>query len=166
MKNKQDAPHITRAKAALGTLTPLPGHDCGQLCGAACCKGDDQTGMLLFPGEETTLQVTELENGTRLAVCDGTCDRSQRPLSCMIFPFFPTVDDDGKVYAEIDARAYGACPLADYCDDVLFDEEFLEAVAEAGRILAEDEDCLEFMYDVTEQIDEINELREDLSPEA
>ncbi len=166
MSKKQDAPHIAEAKEIIGNLTPLAGHDCGKLCGAACCKGDNQTGMLLFPGEETTLQVTELENGHRLAVCDGTCDRSQRPLACMIFPFFPTVDDEGEVYAEIDARAYGACPLADHCDDVLFDEEFLYAVQDAGYVLAEDEDCLEFMYDITEQIDEITELREDLNPEA
>lgn len=163
MSHKED--HIAKAKAAIGTLTPLPGHDCGQLCNAACCKGDDHTGMLLFPGETTTLHTIELENGHRLAVCNGSCDRRERPLACMIFPFFPTIDEDGQIYAEIDARAYGTCPLAAYCDDVLFDEDFLEAVQEAGESLAEDDDCREFLYDVTAQIDEINEIRDTLTPE-
>ena len=43
---------IKKAYEAIGTLTPLKS-DCGRLCGAVCCKGDDETGMLLFPGEES-----------------------------------------------------------------------------------------------------------------
>lgn len=164
MKNKNLSP-VERAKAVIGDLTPLKGHDCGQLCAAACCKGDESTGMLLFPGEETTLRVTELPDGGRLAVCSGRCDRSQRPLSCMIFPFFPTVDDMGKVYAEIDSRACGVCPLAVHCDEVVFDRAFLKAVKKAGKLLAADEECLEFMRAVTAQIDELNEIREALSRE-
>lgn len=42
---------VLSARAALSDLTPLL-TDCGRLCGFACCKGDEQTGMLLFPGEE------------------------------------------------------------------------------------------------------------------
>ncbi len=151
---------VERAKICLGVLTPLRGHDCGQLCGAACCKGDDSTGMLLFPGETTTLQVTELPDGDRLAVCDGTCSRDQRPLACMLFPFFPTVDEEGEVYAEIDARAYSVCPLALHCEEVAFDQAFIRAVKKAGRILAGDEDCLGFMQRITEQIDELEQIRE------
>ncbi len=158
--NKEKLSAIAKAKAAIGSLTPLKGHDCGKLCSAACCKGDEQTGMYLFPGEETVLRTVELPDGLRLAVCDGHCDRETRPLSCMIFPFFPTVDEKGKVYAEIDARAYGVCPLAFHSEEVVFDKAFLRAVRDAGRILAKDEKCLEFMHRITAQIDEINEIRD------
>ena len=77
----------TEINRIIGDKTPLR-KDCGQICGGECCKGDSDTGMLLFPGEETTLNIIE-KNGVRLAVCDGTCSRDERPLSCMIFPFFP-----------------------------------------------------------------------------
>ena len=71
-------------------FTPLK-VDCGQLCQGACCKGDENTGMRLFPREESCLTVKELPSGDRLAVCDGSCERSKRPLACRIFPFFPTI---------------------------------------------------------------------------
>lgn len=162
MKNKNEPSPVEMAKSIIGELTPLKGHDCGQLCSAACCKGDEQTGMLLFPGERTALPTIKLPDGGRLAVCSGRCDRSQRPLACMFFPFFPTVDDRGKVYAEIDARAGGVCPLAAYCDEVDFDRAFLKAVKAAGKKLAGDEDCLEFMRGITAQIDELNEIRDSI----
>ena len=81
----------------MGTLTPLRA-DCGALCDRACCKGDDCTGMRLFPGEQTRLRVRETDDGGRLAVCDGSCERAERPLACKIFPFFPTVDERGRVF--------------------------------------------------------------------
>ena len=137
----------------LGNLTPLK-VDCGVLCSGACCKGDESIGMRLFPFEESTLNVTEnRENGVRLAVCDGTCDRTKRPLSCRIFPFFPTVDDRGKVYIEADMRAQRLCPLVSHIDEIEFDKGFFKALQKVGRILAKDEVCLEFMREVTEEID-------------
>lgn len=153
---------MEKAKQCIGSLTPLKGHDCGQLCSAACCKGDDSTGMLLFPGEETALSVKKTDDGQRLAVCSGSCDRSQRPLACMLFPFFPTVDDNDRVFAEIDSRACGVCPIAAHSDEVIFDSTFLRAVKKAGRLLAKDEQCLEFMRSITAQIDELNEIRESI----
>jgi len=157
MKNNMSA--VEQAKKCIGGLTPLKGHDCGQLCSAACCKGDDKTGMLLFPGESTSLSVTELPDGGRLAVCSGTCSRENRPLACMLFPFFPTVDDRGKVYAEIDSRACGICPIAAHSDEVVFDSAFIRAVKKAGKVLSKDEQCLEFMRSVTAQIDELESIR-------
>ena len=73
------------ANRIIGDKTPLK-KDCGQVCGGACCKGDDDTGMLLFPFEESVFRVDE-KDGVRLCVCQGRCDRSERPLSCRIFPF-------------------------------------------------------------------------------
>lgn len=159
MINKQDLSAVEQAKKIIGSLTPLKGHDCGQLCSAACCKGDDKTGMLLFPGESTVLDVTELPDGDRLAVCNGTCSREQRPLACMLFPFFPTVDERGKVYVEIDSRACGVCPLAAHSDEVIFDPAFLRAVKKAGKILSRDALCRRFMERVTDQIDELETIR-------
>ena len=44
---------IETARRKLETLTPLK-TDCGRLCGARCCASleGEETGMLLFPGEE------------------------------------------------------------------------------------------------------------------
>ena len=43
---------VLAARELLENLTPLK-TDCGRLCQAACCQGDENTGMLLFPEEET-----------------------------------------------------------------------------------------------------------------
>ena len=41
------------ARKILEEVTPLKA-DCGRVCGAACCASleGEETGMLLFPGEE------------------------------------------------------------------------------------------------------------------
>jgi len=136
----------------IGELTPLRA-DCGVLCGGACCKGDADTGMRLFPHEESTLPVRELENGVRLVVCDGTCDRAERPLACRIFPFFPTIDERGKIYVEVDDRAVRLCPLLSHADELIFDKRFFKALKKAGKRLAKDPDCRTFLIDTTAEID-------------
>lgn len=136
----------------MGDLTPLKA-DCGKLCGGACCKGDENTGMRLFPFEESELPVKTLENGVRLVVCEGKCERSKRPLACRIFPFFPTVDDEGRVFVEADFRGARLCPLVAHSDEILFDKRFFKALKKAGKILAKDEACLEFLRESTEEID-------------
>ena len=47
-----------QAYACLGRITPIPA-DCGKLCGAKCCKGNDDDGMILFPGEAEFLSSKE-----------------------------------------------------------------------------------------------------------
>lgn len=136
----------------MGELTPLKA-DCGNLCGHACCKGDENTGMRLFPFEETTFGVTYLRNGERLVVCDGTCNRAERPLACRIFPFFPTIDDRGRIFVEADVRAKRLCPLITHSDEIVFDRKFFKAVKKVGKILAKDKDCREFLLASTEEID-------------
>lgn len=136
----------------MGELTPLT-VDCGVLCGGACCKGDDNTGMLLFPYEESELEIKLTENGDRLAVCDGTCDRNKRPLACRIFPFFPTISDNGKIFVELDLRAHRLCPMIEHCDELLFDPKFLKAVKKVGKILVKDEECRKFLKQSTAEID-------------
>ncbi len=136
----------------LSDLTPLRA-DCGQLCDHACCKGDSKTGMRLFPHEESVLGVSVTESGDRLAVCDGTCDRTKRPLACRIFPFFPTIDERGRIYVEADTRGALLCPIVTHMDEVVFDKRFLRAVRRVGRILAKDRECREFLINATQEID-------------
>jgi len=140
----------------LGDLTPLT-TDCGKLCDAACCKGDSTTGMRLFPNEETTLPVIN-GDGVRLCVCDGSCDRNTRPLSCRIFPLFPVVLENGRISAEIDTRALRLCPLAENAERVKFDKDFISAVRRVGRLLYRDEECREFINEASAEIRQYGKL--------
>ena len=150
-----------RAKNIIGDKTPLY-KDCGLICKNACCKGDESTGMLLFPHEKTSLSVTE-KDGVRLAVCDGKCDRNERPLSCMIFPFFPYVTEEGRVRVIPDIRGYNVCPLVGNTDMVRLDRGFLMRVKKVGRLLSEDEECYRFLYETSREIDMLRALSTEVS---
>ena len=145
-----------KAKRIIGDRTPLK-KDCGLICSGACCKGDGQTGMLLFPGEETSLNIIE-KDGVRIAVCDGKCKRNERPLSCMIFPFFPYVTYEGRIKAIPDIRGFDVCPLVRNFSDVKFDRAFLRRIREVGRILIEDGECKAFLFDISREIDKIMDI--------
>ena len=136
MKACPDA--VLAARALLAEVTPLRA-DCGRVCGAACCESleGEETGMLLFPGEEALYR--ELPGFTLrraalgwLLVCSGRCLRSQRPLSCRLFPLLP--GGDGTV---MDLRAAAVCPLARQGMEA-FAPAFTEAVAAAGKLLRQD----------------------------
>lgn len=139
----------------LGEYTPL-NVDCGVLCDCACCKGEENIGMLLFPHEESPLDISITEFGGRLAVCEGTCKRENRPLACRIFPFFPTVDEKGRVFVEKDYRAIRLCPLLEHSDEIIFNPKFFKALKKVGKLLAKDDECLVFLQDVTREIDTYN----------
>lgn len=149
----------------LSEFTPISA-DCGTLCDCACCKGDEDTGMLLFPFEETTLEVKVLKNGQRLAICNGSCERSNRPLSCRIFPFFPTVDSNRKIKVHLDMRAFNICPLVCYAENVKFDKRFLKSVKKVGNLLKKDAECLEFLKFVTAEIDLVEALNNEYTKMA
>ena len=128
---------VLAARELLESLTPLK-TDCGRLCQGACCQGDEATGMLLFPGEEalyadcTFARVvpTGFSLGgppAQLLVCDGRCDRKNRPLAW-----------------RMDARARAVCPLTDYGMKAL-DPEFRQAVRRAYDLLLEDEVCAAYL---------------------
>lgn len=142
-----------KARRIIGNRTPLK-KDCGLICGGACCKGDEKTGMLLFPNEKTNLRVTE-KDGVCLSVCDGKCERGDRPLSCMIFPFFPYLTQEGRVRVIPDIRGYNVCPLVREYENVRFDRAFLRRVRQVGRLLKEDEECRAFLFDTSREIDAI-----------
>ena len=78
---------LLRAYDIIGEKTPLL-TDCGALCGAACCRtdDDDQGGVFLFPGEEELIddcglrgyrvgdaQVSEKHAGFVINRGDATC---------------------------------------------------------------------------------------------
>ena len=150
MKNKYEKLYA-EANRIIGNKTPLK-KDCGQICGGACCKGDDETGMLLFPFEDSTLNIIE-KDGVRLSVCDGRCNRYERPLSCRIFPFFPYVTTQGKIKVIPDVRGINTCPLIENFADVKFDKGFLWRVKKVGRLLYADEECRRFLIDTSREID-------------
>jgi len=144
-----------KAYKMLRSTTPL-NMDCGSICDKACCKGGDEKGMLLFPGEEEFLKdkdfleirpaKIELERGRRLcfAVCHGTCGRNYRPLSCMIFPLIPVVRD-GKIFLEIDLRGKNTCPIVDQLKVEELFQTFIDKVYKTIDILQKLNGGLEFI---------------------
>lgn len=148
---------ILAARALLEQLTPLK-TDCGRLCEGACCRGDDTTGMLLFPGEETLYEgcafgsVIDAEfslggRPAKLFVCSGSCERENRPLACRLFPLFLKFKEDGSTKLRMDNRAKSVCPLTDYGLSAL-DPDFKQAARRAYDLLLEDSACRAYLKDL------------------
>ncbi len=155
-KERYYAKLYKKANKILDDKTPLK-KDCGLVCGKACCKGDENTGMLLFPFEKTNFKVKE-NCGVRLAVCDGKCKRNNRPLSCKIFPFFPYVTPEGKIKVVPDVRGRSICPIVANYNEIKLDRGFLYRVKKLGRLLYTDELCRKFLEETSREIDFINSI--------
>ena len=125
--------------------------------------------MLLFPGEDMLYRdregwtIRQTPAGP-MVICPGTCSREDRPLACRLFPLLPVIRD-GTVKAAVDQRAYAVCPLARQGIRAL-DPEFAEAVREAGRMLAEDGEQYRFLEVLTEEQDELKQLRNRLGGDS
>lgn len=153
---------LERAYALLEEVTPLA-TDCGAVCDGRCChESADSEGMLLFPGEEVLLAdagyTIRPAEGGYLLTCDGTCDRSRRPLACRIFPLFPILTEEGRVRAVYDPRGWRMCPLVRECAHVPLDRDFVRGVRRVGRVLMEDPACAVFLRMQSEEIAELNRL--------
>lgn len=154
------------AREKLNHVTPLK-RDCGRVCGARCCRSceGEETGMLLFPGEETLYRdregwrILDTDSG-KLVICPGECNREERPLSCRLFPLLPVIRN-GVVRAAMDQRARAVCPLARQGIRAV-DPAFAEAVREAGGLLAGDEAQRRMLERLTAEQDELRQLREKL----
>lgn len=154
---------LAMARALLENVTPLQ-MDCGEVCGGACCVSHpgEQTGMLLFPGEEDAYTqeegytVTDSPMG-KLLTCSGRCDRQNRPLACRMFPLVMLLRDDG-VKVATDAAARSVCPLARQGKNAL-SQEFVSAVRQAAVLLAEDDVQQEHLRRLTAQHDEWKALQ-------
>ena len=157
-------PVLRTAREKLKNVTPLK-RDCGRVCGAACCRSPEgeETGMLLFPGEEEAYigkegwTIRETAMGP-MVLCPGSCDRNERPLACRIFPLLPVPDEKGEIRAVTDLRAKAVCPLARQGRSAM-DPAFTEAVREAGRLLAAESEQAAFLRRLAEEQEELKRLR-------
>ena len=118
--------------------------------------------MLLFPGEEALYEALPGYRVRRTArgwllICNGSCDRAMRPLSCRMFPLLPTLRD-GEIRVEMDARARAVCPLARQGKDALL-PEFVSLVHHAGLVLAESPVHAAFLMRMTREHDDLRALR-------
>jgi hypothetical protein len=154
-----------KAYHLLEQVTPLT-FDCGTICGRACCHGDEESGMYLFPSEEELLRSsgflcltpTDLKHKdgrpVLLAICPGECERIYRPLSCRIFPLTPYLDMEGKLTVKMDPRAHTLCPLA---RNVLMEElnpKFIKAVYIISGLLLRDLEAKGFIEVLSRLLDE------------
>lgn len=110
-----------KAYSLLDNTTPCK-FDCGELCGKACCSNNSNfaqnSGMLLLPYEKdyifslgkTSFSFENSNDGTYL-ICRGNCERNFRPISCRIFPFYPSFTEDNNFVCRADIRAISVCPL-------------------------------------------------------
>jgi len=118
--------------------------------------------MLLFPGEETYYKdrdgwmLRDTPQGT-LILCNGRCDRADRPLGCRIFPLLPLVRDDAVKIA-VDARARSVCPLCDAGVRGLC-SAFADAVRQCGELLLQDPDQRSFLIRLTQIHDELRDMQ-------
>lgn len=145
---------VQKARGLLAALTPLK-TDCGRLCAGACCAGDSQTGMLLFPGEAQLYAACTFgrvipahfslaDQPAQLFVCGGSCPREERPLACRLFPLFLRTRPDGTARVTLDPRAAAVCPLCDYGIDALHGE-FVQAARQAYDALLADASCAAYL---------------------
>ena len=159
---------LEEARRLLSDITPLK-TDCGRVCGGRCCRSleGEETGMLLFPGEEDFYEDAEgwriLPAGRELLViCPGECDREARPLSCRIFPLMPLMGDAGGVTVRTDERARAVCPLAKQGKRGM-DPAFVQAVLQAGELLMEEPAQRAFLQRRAEEQEELKALRKALT---
>ena len=106
---------------------------------------------------DTDFTIRHAEGGY-LLTCDGTCDRTKRPLACRMFPLFPILTEEGRIKAVYDPRGYRMCPLVRECAHVPLDRDFVRAVRRAGRILMEDPACAAFLRMNSAEIADLNRL--------
>lgn len=140
--------------------------DCGKLCGGACCESDDneETGMYLFPGEEKLFinnpdfKIIDSEffygkDCAKILICKGTCNRSERPLSCRIFPIIPYIkgNDFDLIF---DPRAKSVCPLLSLSDINELDEVFIKKTKSVIKLLLKFEKTRAFLKALTDILDD------------
>ncbi len=152
--------NLKKARDLLERSAPLGRFDCGKICGAKCCQGDEDTGMWLFPHEEEfyknhpdfTIRNTDGNGGYPMIVCGGTCNREDRPLACRIYPFYPKIDGD-KIKIIKDLRGFGSCPIIK--ENIKPEPKFLRNLRKATRYLLRDEETKDYILRVQSEIEEV-----------
>ena len=150
-------------------VTPLQ-IDCGQLCGGSCCKGDDETGMYLFPGERVMYEPVPdwakiQKSGLVLAGekvdffdCNGKCNRTLRPLACRIFPLFPYIDIGGELHMIMDPRGKGICPLAKAMTLSDLDGKFVDTVRYISKLMMKNSLLYSYLFDLSRFTDSCSDI--------
>ena len=158
-----DLERIVKARELLRDVTPLR-HDCGRLCGAACCadpQDGELLGMELFPGEKALYAPKSAwyklypAHGSCVLVCTQGCPRGERPLACRIFPLVPYVKN-GRMLVRVDPRSAPVCPLFAQGKRAL-DPAFVTAVTQAMTLLWESPVMRDYIQGLTEQIDALTQ---------
>ncbi len=151
------------ARDYLERSTPLGKFNCGKLCDGFCCKGDKETGMWLFPHEEEfyvnhpdfTIRETDGNQGYKMVICNGECNRSERPFACRIYPFYPKFDGE-KVTVIKDLRGFHSCPILK--DNIKPDKKFLRNFRMATRYLLRDDETKNYILNVQKEIEDVASL--------
>ncbi len=136
----------------LRKVTPLE-FDCGKICNGKCCKGDENTGMIIFPGEESfvdkNMKIFKNEDGDTVAVCNGNCDRNKRPLACRIYPLFPLlVTSEGKDAVKVIFDCRADCPITEGNYEIT--RRFEKAVRRVGKYLLLNEDTKAYYKELSQ----------------
>ncbi|MBE7010658.1 MAG: hypothetical protein E7418_04120 [Ruminococcaceae bacterium] len=154
----------------LDDVTPLT-VDCGELCDKLCCRGDEESGMYLFPGEErlfienknySVLPTDFIANSrpVQLVVCHGPCTRTDRPLACRIFPFFPHYKRDEGLRIALDPRAR-LCPLTSPEATPYISKKFLRRLEKVFSLLIKFPEIAAYLEAITCSFDDLHALRKD-----
>lgn len=161
-----------KAYRILDASTPLS-YDCGILCNHKCCQGDDDDGMIIFPGEEIMfanepyLTIREIAFGnskTLFATCQGKCNRNFRPLSCRIFPLVPYIDSKDMLYIINDPRARYLCPLIMGIEQIKISASFKRNVRKVFQLLSQDDDVKEYLIKLSRILEEYLRFMPFMSP--
>lgn len=160
--------NLLEAYALLRSVTPFE-FDCGKLCGASCCNGDENTGMILFHGESEMFSGDEgfkiKSNGENdVLICFGKCDRQKRPLSCRFYPFYPLIHErGGRIRFDVvhDIRGAASCPAV--YKGLKPKAAFKRAVKRAALCLARDAENLKILRETAEMLRDLTKLRQSLN---
>ncbi len=148
----------------LDDVTPL-NVDCGKLCNHICCKGDKDSGMYLFPFEEVMYNKNDnwikiydsdfIVNNkpVKIAICNNSCIRNKRPLSCRIFPLFY----NNAVVT--DKRAKAICPLAKAIPLDEYNQKFVRNVKKVFNVLNKFKLTREYVMETQKLIDDFDFLK-------
>lgn len=149
----------------LDQVSPLD-HDCGILCGSACCgepmepdTTEFELGIYLLPGEhkihdkkdpwliwtkERTADYDFPESWrgkvyfVRCRDCTA-CKRQLRPIQCRTFPLHPHLTEDGRLAMIMnDMKLPYSCPLISQPDQYPLDSRFIKATHTVWSRLIQD----------------------------
>ena len=142
-------------------VTPLK-KDCGVLCDAACCKdGEEEAGMLLFPGEEQLLSDADFakiedSNSEIGKTSEAKLYVSNAECACRIFPLLPYRHAGEPLKLIMDPRARGMCPLSRSLEVSQLEPEFVsrvQKVAERILQLKDGADYIDMLSDIADEAD-------------